>query len=120
MIIQAERMRIEHDSDNDLYLIDFRDEEKGLRGKIEIPSKIVAMEDMKSFEIEVIPRDSISDPLDYSNAKIAFNAINFRTKPIGAEKVYSFSAGGLILRIFSSAPLKEFKTVLKEFVIVVR
>ncbi|MFW9905665.1 MAG: hypothetical protein ACFFFH_15130 [Candidatus Thorarchaeota archaeon] len=120
MIIKAERMRTELDSDNDLWLIDFRDDDKGLRGKIEIPSKIASMEEVKSFEIEIIPRDSIKKPLDYSNAKIAFNAINFRTKPLGAEKVYLFSAGGLLLRLFSTKAIKDFKTVLKGFVIIVR
>ncbi len=120
MIIKAEKMRTEHDLDNDLYLIDFRDEDQGIRGKIEIPSKIVAMDDAKDFEINIIPRDPLKDPMDYKDAKIAFNAINFRTKPLGAEKVYSFSAGGLILRLFSGTPLPEFKTVLKEFLIIVR
>jgi len=120
MIIQAEKMRTELDSDNNLLLIDFRDEDKGIRGKIEIPSRIVTMEDVKSFEVEIIPRDSTKDPLDYSDAKIVFNAINFRTKPLGTEKIYSFSAGGLILRLFSGTPLPEFKTILKEFIIIVR
>lgn len=120
MIIKAERMRTELDSDNDLWLIDFRDEEQGLRGRIEIPSKIASMEDVKNFEIEVIPRDTVKEPLDYSDAMIAYNAINFRTKPLGTEKVYSFSAGGLTLRLFSGNPLKDFKTVLKDFIIVVR
>ncbi|MFX1286153.1 MAG: hypothetical protein ACFFB5_21090 [Promethearchaeota archaeon] len=120
MIIQAERMRTEHDSDNDLFLIDFRDEDKGLRGKIEIPSRIVDMEEEKSFEVEIIPLDSIKDPLDYTDAKIVFNAVNFRTKPLGTERIYSFSSGGLILRLFSGKPLPEFKTVLRKFVIIVR
>ena len=120
MLIKAERMRTELDSDNDLWLIDFRDEEKGLRGKIEIPSKIVSMEEVKSFEIEIIARDSLKKPLDYSDAKIVYNAINFRTKPLGTERVYSFSAGGLMLRIFSSKAIKDFRTVLKGFVIIVR
>ncbi len=120
MIIKAEKMRMEHDSDNVLWLIDFRDEEKGLRGRVEIPSNIVAMEDVKDFEIEINPRDSLTDTLDYTDAKIVYNAVNFRTKPLGADKVYSFSAGGLILRLFSGTLLPEFKTALKEFVIIVR
>ncbi|MHA2243454.1 MAG: hypothetical protein ACXADY_00645 [Candidatus Hodarchaeales archaeon] len=120
MIIKAEKMRMEHDSDNDLWLIDFRDEEKGLRGRVEIPSKMVSMEDVKDFEIEINPKDSLTDPLDYTDVKIVLNAVNFRTKPLGTDKVYSFSAGGLILRLFSVKPLSEFKTALKEFVIIVR
>jgi hypothetical protein len=120
MIIKAERMRTELDSDNDLWLIDFRDEEQGLRGKIEIPSKIVSMEEVKSFEIEIVTRDSLKKPLDYSDAKIAYNATNFRTKPLGTERVYSFSAGGLMLRLFANKAIKDFKTVLKGFVIIVR
>ncbi|MFX0122260.1 MAG: hypothetical protein ACFFAE_01370 [Candidatus Hodarchaeota archaeon] len=121
MIIKAERMRTELDADNDLWLVDFRDENQGLRGRIEVPSKLVSMEDVKDFEIEIIARDAVKKkPIDYSDAMIAYNAINFRTKPLGTEKVYSFSAGGLILRLFSGKPLKDFKTVLKEFIIVVR
>jgi len=120
MIIKAERMRAELDSDNDLWLIDFRDEDQGLRGRIEIPSTIVTMEDVKNFEIEIIPRDSVKKPPDYSGAMIAYNATNFRTKPLGTEKVYSFSAGGLMLRLFSSKTIKGFKTVLKGFIIIVR
>ncbi|UCG03578.1 MAG: hypothetical protein JSW11_06230 [Candidatus Heimdallarchaeota archaeon] len=121
MIIKAERMRTELDSDNDLWLIDFRDEDQGVRGRIEIPSKIVSMEDVKSFEIEILPRDSVKkDPLDYSGAMIVYNATNFRTKPLGTEKVYSFSAGGLMLRLFSTKAIKDFKTVLKGFIIIIR
>jgi hypothetical protein len=120
MIIKAERMRTELDSDNDLWLIDFRDEDQGLRGRIEIPSKIAPMEEVKSFEIEIIPRDSLKKPLDYSDAKIVYNAISFRTKPLGTERVYSFSAGGLMVRLFSSKAIKDFKTVLKGFIIIVR
>lgn len=120
MIIKAEKMRVEHDSDNDLLYIDFRDEKKEIRGKIEIPSKIVSMEDVKDFEVEIIPHASVKKPLDHSDAQIVFNAINFRTKPLGAEKIYSFSAGGLMLRLFSVTPLPEFKTVLKEYLIIVR
>jgi hypothetical protein len=120
MIVKAERMRAELDSDNDLWLIDFRDENQGLRGRIEIPSTIASMEDVKSFEIEVIARDSVKKPLDYSGAIIAYNATNFRAKPLGAENVYSFSAGGLILRLFSSKKIKGFKTALKSFIIIVR
>jgi hypothetical protein len=120
MIIKAERMRTELDSDNDLWLVDFRDEDQGLRGRIEVPSKIASMEDVKNFEIEIIPRDTVKKPVDYSGAKIAYNAINFRTKPLGTEKVYSLSAGGLLLRLFSGKPLKDFKTVLREFIVVVR
>ena len=120
MIIKAERMRTELDSDNDLWLVDFRDEDQGLRGRIEVPSKIASMEDVKNFEIEIIARDTVKKPVDYSGAMIAYNAINFRTKPLGAEKVYSLSAGGLLLRLFSGKPLKDFKTVLKEFIVVVR
>lgn len=120
MIIKAERMRTELDSDNDLWLVNFRDEDQGLRGRIEIPSKIVSMEDVKNFEIEIIPSDSVKEPLDYSSAMIVFNAINFRTKPLGTEKVYSFSAGGLILRLFSGKPIKELRTILKGFVVIVR
>lgn len=120
MIIKAERMRIEQDSDNNLWYIDFRDEEKGVRGRIEIPSNLVDMEDVKEFEVEIIPHDPSTGHLDYSDALIVFNAISFRTKTLGAEKIYSFSAGGLIFRLFSGTPLSEFKAGLKEYKIIVR
>ena len=120
MIIKAERMRAELDSDNNLWLIDFRDEDQGLRGRIEIPLAIVSMEDVKSFKIEIIPLDSVKKPLDYSNAMIVYNATNFRSKPLGTERVYSFSAGGLMLRLFSNKAIRGFKTVLKSFLIIVR
>lgn len=120
MIIKAERMRIEHDSDNDLWYIDFRDEKKGLRGRIDIPSNIVAMEDVKEFEVEIIPYDPRKTTSDFTEARIVFNSVNFRTKPVGAEKIYSFSAGGIMLRIFSREALTEFKTPLKRFLIIVR
>ncbi|UCE14275.1 MAG: hypothetical protein JSV04_03635 [Candidatus Heimdallarchaeota archaeon] len=120
MIIKAERMRIEHDSDNDLWYIDFRDEEKGLRGRIEIPSNIVAMEDVKEFEVEIIPFDSRKATPDFTESRIVLNSVNFRTKPLGAEKIYSFSAGGIMLRLFSKKALSEFKTPLQKFRIFVR
>ena len=66
MIIKAERMRIEEDTDNNLWLIDFRDEKKGLRGRIEIPSKIVSMEEDKEFEVEIILRKKIKKPINLS------------------------------------------------------
>ena len=120
MIIKAERMRIEEDTDNNLWLIDFRDEKKGLRGRIEIPSKIVSMEEVKEFEVEIISRKKIKEPLDKSNARIIFNATSFKTKPLGEEKIYSFSAGGLLIRLFSGKTLPEFKGTLKEYTVIVR
>jgi hypothetical protein len=120
MIINAERMRIEEDADNDLWLIDFRDDEKGLRGKIEIPSDLASMEDVKEFELEILSRKKIKTISEYKDAKIVFNARSFRTKPIAGERVYSFSAGGLILRIFSTKIIPEFKAALKEYIIIIR
>ncbi len=120
MIIKAERMRIEEDVDNNLWLIDFRDEKKGLRGRIEIPSGIISMEEVKEFEVEIILRSELKGPIDRSNARIIFNATSFRTKPLGEEKIYSFSAGGLLIRLFSGKALPEFKGALKEYTIIVR
>ncbi|MHA2223688.1 MAG: hypothetical protein ACXAC8_00545 [Candidatus Hodarchaeales archaeon] len=120
MKINAERMRIEEDSDNDLWLVDFRDEKKGLRGKIELPSKIIAMEDVKDFEVEVIPKEKIPASLDYTDSRIAFNATSFRTKSLGTEKTYSFSSGGLMLRLYSGTVIPELKSLLKEYVIIIR
>jgi hypothetical protein len=120
MIIKAERMRIEEDTDNNLWIIDFRDEKKDLRGKIEIPSKIVSMEEAKELEIEIYPRGQLKEPIDNSNSQIVFNAKTFRTKPENEEKIYSFSAGGLMIRIFSGKAIPEFKGALKEYIIIVR
>jgi len=117
MIIKAERMRIEEDIDNDLWLVDFRDEEKGIRGRIEIPSKIVSMEEMKQFEIEILP---FKEKQSYEDSLIAFNARSFRTKRSGEEKTYSLSAGGLMLRLFTQKPVKEFRTAFKEYTILIR
>lgn len=117
MIIHAERMRIEEDIDNNLWLLDFRDEEKGIRGKIEIPSKLISMEEIKQFEIEIL---AFKENQNYEGCLIAFNARSFRTKPTGEEKTYSFSAGGLMLRLFTRKPIKEFRTALKEYTILIR
>lgn len=124
MIIKAERNRIEEDNDNNLWLIDFRDEKQNLRGRIEIPSTIAKMEEVKEFEIEIISSEKKKEPIDNSNARIIFNSTSFRTKPLGKgkekEKIYSFSAGGLIVRLFVEKALPEFKGALKEYVIIVR
>jgi hypothetical protein len=120
MIIKAERKRIEEDVDNNLWLIDFRDEKQDLRGRIEIPSTIAKMEEVKEFEIEIISSEKKKEPIDNSNARIIFNSTSFRTKPLGKEKIYSFSAGGLIVRLFVKKALPEFKGALKEYVIIVR
>lgn len=120
MIINAERMRIEEDTDNDLWLVDFRDEDKGLRGRIEIPTKIISMEEVKKFEVEILSRKKVKKDLDYKDARLVFNATSFRTKPLGDEKTYSFSAGGLMLRLFSGKPVSEFKAALKEYIIIIR
>ncbi len=120
MIINAERMRIEEDTDNDLWLIDFRDEDRGIRGRVEIPSKIVSMEGVSNFDIEIISRKELKDPQNYKNAKIVFNATSFRTKPLGDEKTYSFSSGGLMLRLFAGSPISEFKAALKDYIIIIK
>ena len=123
MIIKAERKRIEEDTDNNLWLIDFRDEKQDLRGRIEIPSTIAKMEEVKEFEIEIISSEKKKEPIDNSNARIIFNSTSFRTKqtkPLGKEKIYSFSAGGLMVRLFVKKALPEFKGALKQYVIIVR
>ncbi len=118
MIINAEIFQLEEDYDNDLWLIDFRDEEKGLRGKIDIPSKVANLQNAKKIRIEVKPFDKKKK--SFKDCLIAFNATSFRTKPVGEEKIYSFSAGGLIFRIFSGKAIPEFKLPLKEYQIIVR
>ena len=120
MIIKAERMRIEEDTDNNLWMIDFSDEKRELRGRIEIPSKIVSMEEVKELEIEIISRNKLKEPLDNSNSRIVFNTKTFRTKTQDKEKIYSFSAGGLMIRLSSGKAISEFKGGLKEFIIIVR
>ena len=119
MIIKAERLQIKEDTDNNLWLIDFRDEKRELKGSIEIPSKIVSMEESTELEIEIISRDKLKEPLDNSNSRIVFNAKTFRTKTQEKEKTYSFSAGGIMLRLFSKKAISEFKGALKEFIIIV-
>ncbi|MFX0173021.1 MAG: hypothetical protein ACFE9L_14000 [Candidatus Hodarchaeota archaeon] len=120
MKINAERMRIEEDTDNDLWLVDFRDEEKSLRGRIEIPTKIVSFEEVKKFEVEILSRKKVKKEIDYKDARIVLNVTSFRTKPLGDEKTYSFSAGGLMLRLFSGKPISEFKAALKEYILIIR
>jgi hypothetical protein len=120
MIINAERMRLEQDSDNDLWLVDFRDEAKSLRGRIEIPLSLVQMEELKEFILEIIPQDSKKGSKDFSEAHLVYNAISFRTKPVGDENIYSFSAGGLLLRIYTTSEIKEIQPVLKDFKIILR
>jgi len=118
MIINAEVFQLEEDFDNNLWRIDFRDEKQNLRGKIEIPSKVLDIKDTKKFQIEIIPDDD--EDRIFKDELIVFNAINIRTKPSGKENVYSFSSGGFMLRIFTLKTIKEFKSLLKEFSIVVR
>ncbi|MCK4847895.1 MAG: hypothetical protein KAT16_02605 [Candidatus Heimdallarchaeota archaeon] len=118
MIINAEVFQLEEDPDNNLYRADFRDEKQSLRGKIEIPSEVLNFEDTKKFQIEIIPNDN--KDRTFKDELIVFNAVNMRTKPLGKEHVYSFSSGGFMVRIFTTKLLKEFKSVLKEFLIIVR
>ncbi|MHA1972208.1 MAG: hypothetical protein ACTSW1_04395 [Candidatus Hodarchaeales archaeon] len=119
MIINAERMRIEKDEDNNLWIINFRDEERSIRGRIEIPSKIVDMEDIKEFSLEITPRNEGTVSRDLSNSLITFNAKSYRTKPVGDEIIYSFSAGGLMTRVYSTSEIKELKPVLKDFLVII-
>jgi len=118
MIINAEVFQLEEDFDNNLLRIDFRDEKQNLRGKIEIPTEVLDLRETKNFQIEITPYDG--EERTFKDELIVFNAINIRTKPIGKERVYSFSSGGLMLRIFTTKVKKEFKSVLKNFLIVVR
>ena len=120
MIINAEQTRTQEDLDNNLWLVDFRDEDKGIRGRIEIPSEIANMENVKDFEIEILARSKLKKEPDFKDVRIAFNGFNFRMKPVGKEKAYTLSAGGLILRLFASKKIAEFKLALKEFVVLVR
>ncbi len=120
MDITAERMRIEEDTDNDLWIIDFRDEEKSIRGRIEIPSKVVSMEEVKEYKISIIPRENAPTRTKYSDAKIVYNATSFKTRDQDDEQVYSFSAGGLMLRLFSPKTISDFKVALKEYLIIVK
>ena len=118
MILNAEIFQVEEDIDNEIWIIDFKDEEKSIRGKIEIPSKVANFENKKNFTLEIqpsnqefrIPKDTI----------IALNAISFRTKPVGKEKIYSLSAGGLILRLFSTKNISEFKSPLREYMLILK
>ena len=118
MIINAEVFQIEEDTDNNLLRIDFRDEKQNVRGKIEIPTTVLDIKDKKKFQIEIIPNKD--DERTFKDELIVFNAINIRTKPVTKEHVYAFSSGGFMLRIFSTKILKEFKSLLKEFLITVR
>ena len=122
MIIKAERLRIEEDLDNELWLVDFRDEkDSGVRGRIEIPTTLARnFDDIKKFEIEVLPKKGMTSDPDYSGVRIAYNATSFRIKPTSGEKIYSFSAGGLMLRVYSKKPISELKPALRKFVILVR
>lgn len=122
MIIKAERMRIEEDLDNNLWIIDFRDEDDtSLRGRIEIPSTLSRdFEDLKKFEIEVLSKKDLTSDPDYNGVRIAYNAISFRVKPTTGEQIYSFSAGGLMLRVYSKKPIPEFRPALRNFFILVR
>ncbi len=118
MILNAEIFQIEEDFDNNLWIIDFKEEEKAIRGKIEIPSKIVNLGDKKNLTIEILPSNQVKDiPED---SIIALNVVSFRTKPVGKEKIYSFSAGGLIFRLFSTKVLSEFKSPLREYMLILK
>jgi hypothetical protein len=118
MIINAEVFQIEEDYDNNLWRIDFRDEKQNLRGKIEIPSKILDMKDRKNFQVEIIPHTG-EDPT-FTNELIAFNAISIKAQSGGKDHAYSFSSGGLMVRIFTTKAINDFKSALKEFSILVR
>ncbi len=118
MIINAEVFQLEEDYDNNLWRIDFRDEKQNLRGKIEIPSKILEMKDRKNLQIEILPNTSAMPT--FKDELIVFNAINIRTQSAGKDRVYIFSAGGLMVRIFTTKVINQFKLPLKEFSIIVR
>ncbi len=119
MIINAERMRIEEDEDNKLWVIDFRDEDQGLRGRIEIPSDIVKMDTITDFKVEILSKPLSEENTNLNDALIVFNATSFRTKPRDEENIYSFSSGGLLLRLFSGTPIKELKGHIREYIIIV-
>jgi hypothetical protein len=76
------------------------------------------MHDTKKFQIEITP--STKRKKSFKGAKIAFNAISIRTKPVGNENIYTFSAGGITFRIFSGKVIKGFKTPLKDYVIILK
>jgi len=118
MLINADVFQLEEDFDNNLWIIDFRDEKLGLRGRMEVPSQVVDLHDAKNLQIEVIAVKKKAP--SFKDAKIALNAINYRTKPLGKEKIYSFSSGGLTFRLFSGKVLPEFKLPFKEYLIIVR
>ncbi|MHA2175462.1 MAG: hypothetical protein ACXABI_11585 [Candidatus Hodarchaeales archaeon] len=118
MILNAEIFQIEEDFDNNLWIIDFKEEEKAIRGKIEIPSKIVNLTNKKNITIEVVP--SSKEKEIPNDAIIALNVMSFRTKPLGKEKIYSFSAGGLIFRLFSTKDISEFKSPLREYRLILK
>ncbi|MHA1976166.1 MAG: hypothetical protein ACW98F_00890 [Candidatus Hodarchaeales archaeon] len=118
MLINAEVFQLEEDFDNNLWLIDFRDEKLGLRGRMEIPSKLADLHDAKNLQIEVVAAKKKTP--SFKDAKIALNAISYRTRPTGKEKIYSFSSGGLMFRLFSGKVLSEFKLPFKEYLIIVR
>lgn len=118
MILNAEIFQIEEDFDNDIWIIDFKDEEKAIRGKFEIPSKITNFENKKNFTLNIQPSGKKTKIPD--DAIIALNAVSFRTKPVGKERIYSLSAGGLILRLFSTKVISEFKSPLKEYILILK
>ncbi len=118
MIINAEVFQQEEDFDNNLLRIDFRDEKQNLRGRIEIPTTVLDIKGTKKFQIEIAPNND--GERTFKDELIVFNAINIRTKPVTKEHVYAFSSGGFMLRIFSTKILKEFRSLLKEFLITVR
>ncbi|MFW9778744.1 MAG: hypothetical protein ACFFE8_07795 [Candidatus Heimdallarchaeota archaeon] len=122
MIIKAERMRIEEDLDNGLWIVDFRDEDDtGLRGRIEIPTMLASdFADLKKFQIEVLAEQDMAEKPDYTGVRIGYNTTSFRVKPTAEERIYSFSAGGLMLRVFSRTPIKELRPALRKFVVLVR
>ncbi|MHA2075591.1 MAG: hypothetical protein ACW97X_13310, partial [Candidatus Hodarchaeales archaeon] len=76
------------------------------------------MKDRKNFQIEILP--NVSDKSTFKDVLIAFNAINIRKQSVGKDHVYTFSAGGLAIRLFTTKVLKQFKSALKEFSIIVR
>ena len=109
--------RKEQDLDNDIWIIDFVSEEKKIRGKAELPKKVISLENISELTIDIIP--SGEEPPKYDNLLVQLNTKIVRLKQTDPriKTTKKFSAGGLGFRIVSESGFDDFPQGISDYII---
>lgn len=109
--------RKEQDLDNDIWIIDFVSEEKKIRGKADLPRKVISLENITELTVDIIP--SSEEPPKYNDLKIQLNTKIVRLKQTDplVKTTKQFSAGGLGFRIVCETGFDDFPQGVNDFII---